>query len=387
MLPVMGRSTLRVLRVAVLSLLIVGSAAAGAGAAAGQTCDLVASTHGSDQASGSIRHPFATPSRLVASLGPGQTGCLRGGVYRQDVTVRRGGKPGDPIALRSYPGERATIIGRIYLARGAAYTTISHLKLVGLEVGHACASMCPSPTVNADHTTFVWDDVTNDHADVSCFLLGDSHAVYGPADDTTIEHDRIHNCGKMPPTNYDHGIYIEESHGSKIVGNAIYDNADRGVQLYPQAIGTLVFGNVIDNNGEGLVFGASGPQSSDDNVVAGNIIINSRVLYNVAGAYGPGDRVGTGNVVRGNCIGGGPTDNSRNPGGVRFNHAGFRLSDNRLLTPKPSTHGVMSVAAPASVPLPVSVPGTPSALRSAGSRASASSALPANPCHGMKTTA
>ena len=37
--------------------------------------------------------------------------------------------------------------------------------------------------------------------------------------------------------------------------NWIYDNADRGVQLYPDADGTVVTGNVIDGNGEGVIFG------------------------------------------------------------------------------------------------------------------------------------
>lgn len=338
----------RALPVAALSCLILF--VYGAGAATANTCDRVASPGGSDQASGTLGQPFATPNRLVQSLLPGQTGCLRAGVYQQDVTIRRGGAPGLPILLRSYPGERAMIVGRVYVARGAPYTTLSDLTLVGREVGHACVGICPSPTVNADHTTFIRDDVTNDHADASCFLLGDSHGVYGSADYTTIEDDRIHDCGKLPPTNYDHGIYVEESRGSKIVDNVIYDNADRGIQLYPQAIGTLIAGNIIDDNGEGVVFGASGLQSSSDNRLQANIIVNSRVLYNVAGAYRPTDRVGRENVVRDNCIGGGPADDAANPGGVRANHAGFRLLENTLVTPSTSAKRPLIVEAPLSLP-------------------------------------
>jgi len=340
----------RVLRVAALSWLFLYVVVSGAGAAATKTCNRFASPHGSDRASGTLRHPFATPNRLVRSLRPGQTGCLRGGVYRQDLTIRRGGAPGHPIVLRSYPRERATIVGRVYLARGAAYTTLLALTLVGREIEHACLAMCPSPTVNADHTTWIRDDVTNDHADASCFLLGDSHGVYGPANYTTIQDDRIHDCGKMPPTNYDHGIYVEESRGSEIIDNLIYDNADRGIQLYPQAIGTLITGNVIADNGEGVVFGASGSQSSSDNLVQSNVIVNSRVLYNVAGAYGPTDRIGTGNMVRGNCIGGGPADDAANAGGVRADHAGFELLDNTLVTPRPAVKTTLILTAPLSLP-------------------------------------
>lgn len=265
---------------------------------------------------------------MADALAAGQVGCLRAGVYQQDVTIRHGG-----IVLRSYPGERATVVGRLYIRQGADYTTVSDLNLVGLEHGHACAAMCPSPTVNASYATFVNDDVTNYHGAASCFLLGDSNGVWGAANHTTIERSRIHDCGTLPPTNYDHGIYLEESRGSKIIDNAIYGNADRGIQLYPHATGTLILGNVIDGNGEGVSFGAHGPQTSSDNLVEDNIIIDSRVLYNIEGAYGPGDRVGTGNVVRGNCIGGGAMDNAADSGGIRANRAGFVLSRNVLAVP------------------------------------------------------
>jgi parallel beta-helix repeat protein len=386
-LRAVGTSARRVIQIAALTLLSLSASGVSAAASSASPCDKFASPHGSDRASGTIAHPFATPSRLISSLRPGQTGCLRGGVYRQDVTVRRGGASGRPIVLRSYPGQRATIVGRLYLARGARYTTIAYLTLVGRELGRACSNMCPSPTVNADDTTFVHDDVTNDHADASCFLLGDSHGVYGPANDTTIEDDHIHDCGQMPPTNYDHGIYVEESYGSKIVDNLIYNNADRGIQLYPQAMATSITGNVIDGNGEGVVFGASGSQSSDDNMVEGNIIINSRVLYNVAGAYGPSDRVGTGNVVQQNCIGGGAADNVRNPGGVRFDHAGFVLAHNTLVTPAASAEVTLSLPAPLSSVSPLSlVPPLPSSLGPLLKR-SGPTARAAGLCHGMKIAA
>jgi hypothetical protein len=328
------------------ALLVVTALAASGSASATPTCELVASPSGSDAAAGTVTAPFQTAQKLVDSLQPGQTGCLRAGTYEEDVTMRHGGTAGAPIVIRSYPGEIATLVGRLRLAPGADYTTVSDMTLVGLEHGHECSKMCASPTVDADHTTFVRDDVTNEHADTICFLLGDSGGVYGTANYTTIEDDRIHDCGALPATNYDHGIYAEETYGSQIVDNLIYDNADRGIQLYPQAIATLIRGNVIDGNGEGVDFGASGQQSSNDNLVENNIISNSNVLYNVLSAYGPGDTPGTGNVVEDNCIGGGAYDNQANPGGIRFDHTGFTLAGNILAVPSffNRAHGDFSLA-------------------------------------------
>jgi len=295
------------------------------------TCQKVASPSGSDRARGTESQPYRTVGRLVKSLRRGETGCLRGGVYSQDLTIRHGGTRHARMVLRSYPGESATILGRLYIARAARYTTLSYLHLVGVEHGHACGTPCPSPTVNADHTAFVHDDVTDNHTAI-CFLLGDSHGIYGPANFTVISDNRIHDCGVMPPGNHDHGIYIENSYGSRIVGNWIYNNADRGIQFYPEAMHTLVRGNVIDNNGEGLVFGAIGSQTSSHNLVERNVITDARVSYNVSSYYRPVDRVGRGNVVRHNCIGGGPKDDSWSPGGIERRPLGFSVHHNVLAT-------------------------------------------------------
>ena len=70
-----------------------------------------------------------------------------------------------------------------------------------------------------------------------------------------IEGNRIHDCGELPAANHDHGIYVGNAAGRSIRDNWIYDNADRGIQLYPDADRTAITGNVIDGNGQGVIFG------------------------------------------------------------------------------------------------------------------------------------
>ena len=118
------------------------------------------------------------------------------------------------------------------------------------------------------------NDVTNRHTTI-CFLLGSIE--WGRARGTVIEHNRIHNCGEMPPSNHHHGIYVEASDRARITGNWIYDNADRGVQLFPDAQNTYVAGNVIDGNGQGVVFS----RKSSNNVVENNVLSNPLVRYNI----------------------------------------------------------------------------------------------------------
>jgi parallel beta-helix repeat protein len=281
-----------------------------------------------------------TVIRLLKALGPGATGCLRAGRYDQNVTVLHGGTAHAPLVLRSFPHEVATIRGRLYVSRHASYTIFEYLALDGIDHGHACGFPCPSPSVNADHTTFSHDDVTDEHTAI-CFVLGDANGQYGSANHTVIEQNRIHDCGQLPPTNHEHGIYVENSIGSAILDNYIYNNADRGIQLYPEAEHTLIRGNLIDGNGEGIDFGAAGRQTSSHNLVADNVIINSRVVGNVVSFYGPNDTVGTGNVVIDNCIGGGARDDVNTPSGIATVPA-VALIDNVPASPESGTASIAS---------------------------------------------
>ena len=180
---------------------------------------------------------------------------------------------------------------------GANGVTVSNLRLDGINPDNA-----PSPTVLGDDARFLNDDVTNEHTDI-CFILG-SLDRGAAAEGTVISGSRIHDCGKLPSQNGDHGIYVEYARGTVITNNDIYDNADRGIQLYPDADGWLIANNVIDGNGEGIIFSGSGPLTSDDNVVRDNIITDSKIRYNVEYFYGSG-AAGVGNVVTHNLLWGG----------------------------------------------------------------------------------
>jgi parallel beta-helix repeat protein len=290
------------------------------------TCDLYASPSGSDAAPGTLTEPLMTVQRLADSLGPGEVGCLREGVFAGS------GAPGDPysevkitrpgITLTSAPGEQATISARLWIARGADGVTISELHLDG-----ANSRDLPSPTVNADGAVFRHDEVTNGHTSI-CFAIGGP--VWGRARKTLIEGNRIHACGQLPATNQEHGIYLSAADDTVIRANWIYDNADRGIQLYPDAQRTVISGNVIYGNGEGLIFSGDEAVASSGARVTGNVIADSRIRRNVESYYPGGAPTGTDNTVRSNCIHGAPGAYYGGPdgSGVDSPQVGFTATGN-----------------------------------------------------------
>lgn len=280
-------------------------------AATADRCDLVAATGGSDLNPGTAERPLRTAQALVDSLSRDETGCLHAGSYAEDEIAI--GTPG--VQLRSYPGERATLAGRIWIQESAPGAA-----LVALDLDGRNPTDLPSPTINADDAILRGNDITNYNTAI-CVSVGSRK--WGRAERTLIERNRIHDCGSLPATNFEHGIYVNTADDTIIRDNEIYDNVDRGIQLYPDAQDSIIQRNVIVGNGQGVIFGGDADTASSGNLVAGNVIMDSRVRHNVESSWG--GPVGSGNVVKGNCVGGGVEDDGDK--GIEVPPVGFELAN------------------------------------------------------------
>jgi parallel beta-helix repeat protein len=227
---------------------------------------------------------------FMAALGPAETGCLRGGVHEVDDVAAIAAPD---VVLTSAPGESATLAGRLWIKHCAERAVVEDLTLDGSNPEGK-----PSPTVNADGATLRGNEISNDHSAI-CVSVN-NYSGEPPPRGVVIENNVIHDCGLLPATNHQHGIYVANAQDTVVRGNVIYGNADRGVQLYPDADDSVVTGNVIDGNGEGVIFGGGRSSSSDDNLVANNVITGSTIRWNIQAHWqGP---VGSGNVARDNCV-------------------------------------------------------------------------------------
>ncbi len=232
---------------ALLSLLLIALPATQDAAEAAIVCDKYAATSGSDGARGTRSAPYRSAQKLVDSLSSGQVGCLRGGVYTEpdkQVVFNDGGKKGDTIVLRSYPGETAEFRGSIHIRKGSDYVTVRNMRLDGsygpVGKGHFKGDRNTKQAVKvmADDVRLLNNDITNRRPNGdpdlagTCIILGSSETT---AANTSIKGNRIHRCGQMPSINREHGIYASHPRGAKISDNFIHDNAARGIQLYPDA--------------------------------------------------------------------------------------------------------------------------------------------------------
>jgi parallel beta-helix repeat protein len=282
-------------------------------------CDKVASTTGADSNPGTLAQPVRSPQRLIDVLSAGQTGCFRNGTYSQDSI---GFRQTSNITITSYPNERATVQGRIYILTDRV--KISNLNLDGRNSGGL-----PSPTISGDDAVIQDNDITNGHTKGSC-VHPTSYNGLSP-EGVVILRNRIHDCGELPATNFDHGIYFNAKAGV-IASNVIYDNASQGIVLYPAGSGTVVTSNTIDGNGEGIAFGGDGWDHSDFNLVTQNIVSNSKLRWNVE-AYWEGP-AGMLNLTASNCLWASNSQSYYNARGGVSDDSGFTPVANHVDDPK-----------------------------------------------------
>jgi parallel beta-helix repeat protein len=264
-------------------------------------CDRVAAPWGSKHGDGSPSRPVRGPAGLVRLLVPGQTGCLRAGTYTQpELIVKR-----ERITLRSAPGERATWRGRIVLrGRGERLLELNLDGSYGPSCGGSRCGTLPSPTIHGADVVVAFNDIASPNSGI-CVHPRAWHDQR--PDKFRIVGNRIHNCGRMPPTEHDHGIYVADGTGGEIRGNVVFDNADRGIQLFPDARFTTVVHNTVDGNGSGIVLS----ERSAGNTVRDNLFTNSLVRWNAETFR----LTGRGNRFAANCVRPGNRDPEYNANG------------------------------------------------------------------------
>jgi hypothetical protein len=194
------------------------------------------------------------PSALAASS-PEDPLWLRGGNYNlaDSLSAPAGTTPRE---LRGYPNESPVLNKSFDHQDGDAPVTIDGIKL------NTPTSPYASIRWYGDNLTVRYTDITNNHSGTTsgensaCILMGASGSGQ-VAEGAVLEYSRSHDCGRLNPDSTNrgsHGIYNNNSLGAVIRHNIFDGNSERGIQNYPNPVGTEIYGNVVIGNGYGMIF-------------------------------------------------------------------------------------------------------------------------------------
>ena len=169
-------------------------------------------------------------SDFLATLRPGETGCLRGGIYTDGpvVTWTTSGTAGARVTLQSYPGERAELVGTELLL-DSDYQTVR-----GLTVRDVTATEGDGMSVSGTGNVVEGNTIRN--------VARQGILLHTDALGSTITRNLVTGIGQEG-SNLHHGIYIQGS-GHLVAANVFADiRGGYGIHVYPDASDTDIVHN------------------------------------------------------------------------------------------------------------------------------------------------
>ncbi len=294
---------------------------------AGPACNKYASTAASGTENGEKAHPYKTFKKLIEHTAAGEVGCLEEGqtfTESPGLGYTQAGSAGKPLTISSTNVNNPATLGSAMTISGN-YVTVTHVKLhweepkpwrcwnssgnpesgkvikfVEGHPSHPCVSGTPTEEAKyllyilGEHDALTYDDISSDKSSicvVPIYYKDVEPSSPDSANETLIEHDRIHDCG--PPVYKEstsgntpneekgwhmHGIY-DEGKSTIVKNNYIYNNARNGYLDYVPDTNCACTHNVINHNGNGAsVNGFEGGLGPVGTVLAWNVISNSTSL-------------------------------------------------------------------------------------------------------------
>ena len=301
-------------------------AATGSGAASGSSsavrCNLWAAPYGVDTNAGTQAAPFLTLTKLAGTLTPGQTGCLPAGssFATREVITAVGTRAGRITITTAPGGARAILSDGIETTQVTRFLTLTNLAIGALD-NSAKWNVSGTVILRGYSTALTRSDV----GPGALKEVGRSCVVLDHAGSALIDGNVLHECNGVSPGQYGAGVLASVSTGARILNNIIYGNVGGdAIAFSPNAQDSRARLNLIVDNLGGIYFGGDTKVASRDTIVEQNVITrNSR--FDVHSAYVASGPVGSGNIVRKNCI--------WSPGAVTAAGAGFRMGVNQKVNP------------------------------------------------------
>lgn len=207
------------------------------------------SPEGKETNAGTMAEPWDLKSVLEGKHAFDQGGVvwMRGGTYSAETLESKlKGAPGAPVILRQYPGERATIVGRLMIMGG------DNAWYWGFELTHANPSRTTGggalDVYNAPNVKLINLTVHDTNGvGIGCWVGALNAEVSG----CVVYYNGYQGGGG--DRGHCHGIYTQNKEGTKLLnGNIIFDQFSYGIHAYTEkgfVEGYDVEGNICFNNG------------------------------------------------------------------------------------------------------------------------------------------
>lgn len=231
-------------------------------------------------------------AKAFAAATPGQIVYVREGTYPEWLTLSRSGSVVAPITVASFPGERATITGRLKIT--GSYVRVSGLRFVGGTSANASDVLVY--VSGGDSVEVSGSELTG--AAMSAVYVGDPG---NGADAFRFVSNWVHDNGSH--YNLDHGIYCGTARGALIANNLFERSYAYGIHLYPDCDGSIVTQNTVVASGRSGIIVGGESTTADTNVVINNVVAFN-ADYGVRAYWG--GPTGSGNVIRDNLFFGNP---------------------------------------------------------------------------------
>jgi hypothetical protein len=284
--------------------------------ARGLATDWYAAPNASDSGNGSFNNPWKLQTALngPGNVLPGDTIWLRGGTYTGAYSAWINGSSTNPIVVRQYPGEHATIDGGntngvTILTVAGSYTWYWGFEIMSSYGNRTSTQPGPAPSDILYGAAIDVDQSSGSHPGLKFInlVLHDTRSGIGwwmQAIDSEAYGNLVYYNGWLGPDDgHGHGIYTQNQTGTKNANdNMVFFQFGHGFHAYGSVNAYLdnidLTGNTLFMNGEltthnqrNVLIGGDGPSHNPS-------VVNNYMYYGSSGAPSTAFKLGYG----GQCI-------------------------------------------------------------------------------------